>query len=289
MKRIFLFCSVLFFIETLDAQRDTVQVRFDTVPTSPITPVNKDKQLLEEIQRDIEKQNGKTSPAPVIKYYEVVEKPKIKERKERVLLATPPKHYKHEVSLETGAFFKQIFRLFGLVRDSQSFPVSPYLVAYKYRPNKKGAIRFGVGADFDKKQEQLGGFADNKTIKSSNYDIRLGYERTFPIDDRWVFMLGADASAGFSKTTKTFDSGFDRSIRTLSNKGFGLGLVAGIRYDFGWRISLGSETSLGFVNNTGVEKDEFTANPQFNKKIRDSKEQTVRFIGPANVYLSIRF
>jgi hypothetical protein len=282
MKKILLLCSALFFIETLMiAQRKTNKMLYDTIPAS------KDKQLLEEIQRDIEKQNGKTSPSPIIKYYEVVEKPKIK--KERVPLATPPKHYKHEISLETSAFFKQVFRLFGLVRDTQTFPISPYLIAYKYRPNKKEAFRVGLGVDFNKKQEQLGGFADNKTIKMGSYDVRLGYERTFPIDDRWVFMLGADASAGFSKTTKIFDSGFDRNIRTMSDKGFGLGIVGGIRYDFGWRMSLGSETSLGFINNTGVEKDEFTSNPQFNKKIRDTKEQKVRFMGPANVYINIRF
>jgi hypothetical protein len=66
-------------------------------------------------------------------------------------------------------------------------------------------------------------------------------------------------------------------------------VVAGIRYDFGWRVSLGSETSLGFINRKLIEKDEFTANPQFNKLIRTNNENNVKFDGPANIYLSIRF
>ena len=288
MKKIILLSTVLFFVKTIAAQSDTVRTTPDTIK------VKNEKQLLEEIQRDIEKQNGRvTEPQPAvspIQYYKVVEKPVVvKEKKERKPLAAPPKPYKHEVSLETGAFFKQVFRLFGLVKDTQTFPVSPYLIAYKFRPNKNGALRLGIGGDFENAKEQLGGFADNKTVKTNSYNARLGYELTIPIDDRWVFMLGADASGAFSKQTKTFDSGFDRNIRTVTNKGFGLGFVAGIRYDFGWRVSLGSETSLGFLNNTGVEKDEFTSNPQFNKVIREIKEQKVKFYGPANVYLSIRF
>jgi hypothetical protein len=194
MKKNLIFFFFAFVVCPLSAQNEPAKVVTDTTPR----PKNEksDKQLLEDIKRDIEKQNGKKtepSSSSPIQYYEVIEKqPIVKVKKERVPLAAPPKHYKHEVSLETGAFFKQIFRLFGLVKDTQTFPISPYLLAYKYRPNKNYAFRLGIGGDFDKRQEQLGGFLDNKTIKTNTYDARLGFERTMQIDDRWVFMLGAD-------------------------------------------------------------------------------------------------
>jgi hypothetical protein len=290
---IFFFFFFALVICSLSAQNEPVKGVTDTTPR-PKNEKN-DKQLLEDIKRDIEKQNGKKSEIPShipspIQYYEVIEKqPVVKVKKERTPLAAPPKHYKHEVSLETGVFFKQIFRLFGLVKDTQSFPVSPYLVAYKYRPKKGYAFRLGIGADYAKSKEQLGGFLDNKTIKSNSYDARLGFERTMQIDDRWVFMLGGDLLAGYAKSTKTFDSGFDRNIRTLTNKGWGFGLVAGIRYDFSWRVSLGSETSFIFSNKKIIEKDEFTSNPQFNKVVKEGKDDNARFYGPANIYLSVRF
>jgi hypothetical protein len=291
MKKIIILCLFAFFVFTLSAQKAPLKVETDTTP-HPKNEKN-DKQLLEDIKRDIEKQNGKKTPpaaAPPIQYYEVIEKqPIVKVKKERTPLAAPPKHYKHEVSLETGVFFKQVFRLFGLVKDTQTFPVSPYLIAYKYRPNKNYALRMGIGGDLDKTQEQLGGFLDNKTIKTNSYDARLGFERTMQIDDRWVFMLGGDLSGGYSKATKTFDSGFDRNIRTVTNKGWGFGAVAGFRYDFSWRVSLGSETSFIFSNRKIIEKDEFTSNPQFNKLISTKDDQKIRFYGPANIYLSVRF
>jgi hypothetical protein len=293
MKKIITLCLFTFSIHALSAQKAPVELRIVTDTTPRPKNEKNDKQLLEEIKRDVEKQNGKKSQpssSPPIQYYEVIEKqPIVKVKKERTPLAAPPKHYKHEISLETGTFFKQVFRLFGLVKDSQTFPVLPYLVAYKYRPNKNYALRVGIGGDFDKIQEQLGGFLDNKTIKTNSYDARLGFERTMQIDDRWVFMLGGDLSGGYSKATKTFDSGFDRNIRTVTNKGWGFGAVAGIRYDFSWRVSLGSETGFIFSNKKIVEKDEFTSNPQFNKVIKEGTDERARFYGPANIYLSVRF
>ena len=65
--------------------------------------------------------------------------------------------------------------------------------------------------------------------------------------------------------------------------------VIGIRYDFSWRVSLGSEMGFGFIQKNGIVTNEFTANPQFNSTIRRFDEQQTKFNGPGNVYLSIRF
>jgi hypothetical protein len=270
-------------------QRDTVPMSHgsDSIDVSKevkkISRKEKEQQKLYELKRDIERQNNSATKKKVY----VVDTIFIK--KEKRILEKPPKLYKHEVGVETGAFFNQIFRVFGLVRDTQNFPVSPYIIAYKYRPNEKGAARIGVGARTYKLTENRGAFADTKTLTNQFYDVRLGYEFNIPLDDRWLSYLGIDGTFGFNKENTEFDSGFDRNMRKIQSNSYGLAFVLGIRYDFSWRVSLGSEMGFGFINRESQETNEFTANPQFNSIVRKSSEQLTKFNGPGNVYISIRF
>jgi hypothetical protein len=274
----------------LNAQNDTVWVdvaRIDTLKdvkqANKKSEAEKEKQKLYELKQDIERQNANTSKKKVY----IVDTVYIK--KEKRVLGKPPKFYRHEVGVETGAFFNQIFRVFGLVRDTQNFPVSPYIISYKYRPNEKGAARIGVGARTYKLTENKGTFADSKTLTNQFYDVRIGYEFNIPLDDRWLSYLGIDGTFGFNKENTEFDSGFDRNIRKIQSNAYGLAFVFGIRYDFSWRVSLGSEMGFGFINRESQETNEFTANPQFNSIIRKFSEQQTKFYGPGNVYISIRF
>jgi hypothetical protein len=245
--------------------------------------VEKEKQKLYELKKDIEKQNSKFAKKKVY----VVDTVFVK--KEKQVLGKPPKFYKHEVGVETGAFFNQIFRVFGLVRDTQNFPVSPYILSYKFRPNQKGAARIGLGAIVYNLNENRGQFADTKKINRQFYDVRLGYEFNIPLDDRWLSYMGIDGFYGLDKENTEFDSGFDLNTRKIRSNAYGLAFIFGIRYDFSWRVSLGSEMGLGFTNIKSQETNEFTANPQFNSIIRKFSEQKTQFNGPGNVYISIRF
>jgi hypothetical protein len=201
----------------------------------------------------------------------------------------PAPLYRHEVGVETGAVLGQVFRLFGLVKDTQTFPISPYLAYYKYRLGGQNYLRFGAGFTYDKYKEQLGGFADSRTVTKNSMDFRLGYESQIPIENKWTMMIGGDVTWGRSQVNKIFDSGFDKAIRIIKTQTSGAALMVGIRYNFTSRISLGSEMSLGFVQSKTNEKDDFTTNPQFNKVIKISEEGGAKFYGPANVYLSYRF
>jgi opacity protein-like surface antigen len=274
----------------LKAQNDTVWVNVAQIDTlkevkqrNKKSEAEKEKQKLYELKQDIERQNSNTSKKKVY----IVDTVYIK--KEKRVLGKPPRFYKHEVGVETGAFFNQIFRVFGLVRDTQNFPVSPYVISYKYRTNEKGAARIGVGARTYKLTENRGAFADTKTFTNQFYDLRLGYEFNIPLDDRWLSYVGIDGTFGFNKENTEFDSGFDRNIRKIQSNAYGLAFVLGIRYDFSWRVSLGSEMGFGFINRESQETNEFTANPQFNSIVRKSSEQLTKFNGPGNVYISIRF
>jgi hypothetical protein len=274
------------FSNVLLAQTDTVFLEFKK-DTAKSPNSDNERAKLYELKKDIEKLNAKTNSNTSKK--RVVVTDTVYVRKEKVILGKPPRFYRHEVGVETGAFFNQIFRLFGLVKDTQSFPVSPYVLSYKFRPNTKGAVRLGMGVNGYKITENRGSFADNKILQNQKYDVRLGYEFNIPLDDRWLSYIGFDGVYGVNNESVSFDSGFDKNIRTTKSSSVGMAFVLGIRYDFSWRVSLGSEMGMSFLNREGEEINEFTANPQFNTIIRKFSEQQTKFNGPGNVYLSIRF
>jgi hypothetical protein len=290
IKTYFIFAFLLIASNTMfSQQRDTVSLSIEndslkvSKKDSKQSEREREKQKLYELKRDIERQNSN-----VVKK-KVYVTDTIYVKKEKRILDKPPRLYRHELGLETGAFFNQIFRVFGLVRDTQNFPVSPYVISYKYRPNNKGAMRLGAGIRTYKLSENRGNFADSKIVSNQFYDVRLGYEFNIPLDDRWLSYMGLDGTFGFNNQNTAFDSGFDKNVRKIQSNSYGLAFVLGIRYDFSWRVSLGSEMGLGFVNKYGSETNEFTANPQFNTIIRKFEEQQSLFNGPGNVYLSIRF
>lgn len=198
-------------------------------------------------------------------------------------------NYKHEIGVETGTVLSQAFRLFGLVRDTQTFPISPYLAFYKFQFANNQVVRLGVGGSFNKNEEQVGGFADTKTITKSVFDVRLGYENQIPLSTKWTLMLGADALWGKAYETREFDSGFDKAIKIINSNLKGGAFVTSIRYNFTPKISIGSEMSLSFIVKNTDEKDEFSSNPVFNRQVRTSVNTSTRFLGPANVYMSVRF
>jgi hypothetical protein len=278
--------SIIAFSNVLLAQTDTVFLEFKK-DTAKVSNNKNEREKLYELKNDIERLNAKTNRK--VSPNKVVITDTVYVRKEKVILGKPPRFYRHEVGIETGAFFNQIFRVFGLVKDTQSFPVSPYVFSYKFRPNSKGAVRVGMGGNSYKISENRGNFADSKITKSQSYNVRLGYEFNIPLDDRWMSYMGLDGVYGSNNESISFDSGFDKNIRTTKSNSVGLAFVLGIRYDFSWRVSLGSEMGLGFINRDGEEINEFTANPQFNSIVRKFAEQQTKFNGPGNVYISIRF
>jgi opacity protein-like surface antigen len=285
--------SLLFIFATkfLQAQIDTVWVdvaRIDTLKEvkerNKKREIEREKEKLYELKKDIERLNSNSVSKKKVYVVDTVYV-----KKEKRVLGKPPRFYRHELGVETGAFFNQLFRVFGLVRDTQNFPVSPYVISYKYRPNEKGAARLGAGISTYKLTENRGAFADTKTVTNQNYDVRLGYEFNIPLDDRWLSYMGLDGTFGSNKQNTEFDSGFDRNQRKIVTNSYGLAFVLGIRYDFSWRVSLGSEMGFGFINKESQETNEFTANPQFNSIVRKFSEQQTKFNGPGNVYISIRF
>lgn len=209
--------------------------------------------------------------------------------KKEVVWEKPSTAFKHEVGIETGAVLSQVFRLFGLVKDTQSFPTSSYLAYYKYQYSSRNVIRVGIGGSFDTNTEQQGGFADSKKITTNKLSIRLGYERQIPLDQRWTVSLGGDVIYGFNNQFKEFDSGFDQALRISHSSSWGLGPMTGIRYNFSPRVSIGCEMSLYLVNSRLQERDEFSTNPSFNREVRLSTSSNIQFSGPSNVYLSVRF
>jgi hypothetical protein len=266
----------------LHGQNDTFLIK--TPEKDTLNKIKKERDTIEEIQKAIEKNNrqGASNPTPSVEKYNPVKK---EERKP----LPPLKQYTHEISVESGAILSQLFRLFGLVRDTQRFPTSPYWLAYKWLYKEGRAIRAGVGADFKTFKDRLGNFADNKKTTIWSFDTRLGYEFQKRLAERWVWSYGMDGYYGQFKDKTVIDSGFDVNTDVVSGTSFGFGILMGIRYDFNSRVSLGSEMSLSTLRTNSTEKRFFTANPQFNETKLVSNETKSRFLGPSNLYLSIRF
>jgi hypothetical protein len=212
----------------------------------------------------------------------------IKYRKEK----RPLKPYKHELQVETGAFFNQLFRVFGLVNEGDPIPISPYLLGYKYllkRGTEGSAFRIGLGGIADKVQEQRGGFADKRITDTLAFSGRVGYEFQRRLDESWVWTFGADFHYSQFQRRINADSGFDQAINTHTGTTSGFGFVLGFRWDFAPRLSIGSEMSLIFLNSNSKVENIFTANPQFNNLERQFKTSSTKFYGPANIYLSLKF
>jgi hypothetical protein len=259
--------------------------------------------LIDEIQRDIELQNrknGKKPPPQPPPSYPTTARPT---NKETLYYAPPPpppkpkkdplKLYHHEVQLEIGSFFNQAFTLFGLTDTGDAYKPSNYFLAYKYKMKKtdqSGAFRLGLGGNYRKIKETRGGFADNKQTIISSYGGRLGYEFQKRIAHAWVWSIGADLLA-MQRTNKVIsDSGFDQFSTQTAGWERGFALMSGLRWDFGERMSVGTEINLRFMNFKATEENISTANPQFNKIVRTIEEDRgSEFVGPANVYLSVRF
>jgi Protein of unknown function (DUF3575) len=279
MKKIFTIFS-MFLSFCLFGQNDTF---FIQTPEKD-TLLKKDRDVIQEIQNDIEKNNKQklenNTPSVERVRVEKMEKPKF---------LPPLKQYNHEISVESGALLSQLFRLFGLVRDTQRFPTSPYWFAYKWLYKEGRAVRAGVGADFKSFKDRLGDFADNKKTTIWSFDTRLGYEFQKRLAEHWAWTYGMDAYFGQFKDKTVIDSGFDVNTDIVSGTSFGFGLVMGIRYDFNSRVSIGSEMSLSTLRTNSSEKRFFTANPQFDQTKFVSNETKTRFVGPSNLYLSIRF
>ena len=288
--------------------RKSVQ-KTDTVPIklTPQKPADQPDDLLRSIQRDLEKtkEAERNQPQPpkkmsdkVIDQLQEADKPADKPTQTTIIvrreLRLPIKPYHHELQLEAGAALNQLFRAFGLVKTADPYQASPYFVAYKYKflKNTEGGgsvVRVGAGGFFDSQTTRLGGFADNKTTDSTAFNVRLGYELQRNIGDFWVVHFGIDALYGRNEKRITADSGFDKFIEKTAGTTSGFAFVGGIRWDFTAKASIGTEISLQFTSFNGAKDEVFTANPQFNRRVSDISRSRTQFIGPANVYLSIRF
>jgi hypothetical protein len=275
-----------------EEKTDIIVIKTDTVPPT-------DVDLLESIQRDVKKNEGKTPEAkPQTSENSPVKEPQEPEKvvvsKPRPARISKPRvNYHHELQLEAGAFLNQLFRVFGLVKEGQPYNASPYFVAYKYRlstkNDKSGALRIGLGGIFDRREETVGGFADKKQTDTTALNGRLGFEfqRDLGNDFKWIF--GADFILQNNQKRLYSDSGVDQVVDKTVGWTKGVGLVMGIRWDFTDRASIGSEMNLQFLNFQGERTQKFTANPQFNKLIGNVNNSNTSFLGPANIYLSWRF
>lgn len=118
----------------------------------------------------------------------------------------------HEVGVVASAFFK----LFEEAQES-------YALNYRYRYAQHHSLRAGVSYEYDSKG-------------SGTFDLsaRLGYDRVFPLDDRWAVYVGGD----FIGTHLRFDSG-SRQTTLL-----GVAPLIGASVRIGSRLYISSEPRL---------------------------------------------
>ena len=118
----------------------------------------------------------------------------------------------HDVGVVASAFFK----LFEETQES-------YALNYRYHRTQQHTVRAGISYEYD-----------SKGSGTLDLDARLGYDHTFPLDDRWSVYVGADLVG----THIRFDSG-ERQTTLM-----GIAPLIGASVRIGSRLYISSEPRL---------------------------------------------
>ena len=202
---------------------------------------------------------------------------------------------RHELSLNATSFIQQ----FALNSSSQGI-TSPYLFQYKLLGNKLNGLRAGIGGSYSEEQEfgSIDNFPPNpgSTFRSYRYnaEVRLGYERSTTLSNRWDVFYGFDGLFGYrpSVAEATSDVGLGEDLVTTNEfitTTFGGGPVLGIRFRISERIYLFTESSAYFTRSETKERTSYS-NPDFGSDSEETSRQLdLQMLLPTNIFFAIRF
>lgn len=196
--------------------------------------------------------------------------------------ADQPAFLKHEIGLNMTSFVENIISFSGSIENT-----SPYLLTYKYH-FPKHALRFGIGGAYSTSSLDV----DNDPIDTRNIDadlsFRLGIERQYVLNPRWVTYLGGDLVYFFDQIKATADSDFDKVVTNRTVGSYGGGLVLGAQFNITPRLNISTESSIHIFYR---EENEKITSEEFPDLFNESTKKTdtaFEIIVPVAIFLKFR-
>lgn len=185
---------------------------------------------------------------------------------------TEPFHkYTHEIGLNVTNVLGNIF---SLNPDSDPYP---YLLTYRKHLSSNSAFRSGF--NFNVSQDSNTEFDNNvfleRNLQLLNADVRLGYEKKLPLNQRFLFSYGVDILGRYVQEKSTVrDFNFNTFSSFEQTWGAGLGPVMRFEFKISDRMFLSIESSFyGFYTrntetlNINGSVDDDPVNTQFNLEL----------------------
>ena len=146
--------------------------------------------------------------------------------------------YNNEWGINITGFANQFFSFNGEPADEGAF-----LFTYKYIGGKR-ALRLGVGLFLSHTNTEDGPNSAPLNTDGVDIDFRIGLERQFAIERRWLFTAGGDFLIGYKDLTSNSNSNFGTIKIKNEELSVGIGPVLGIHFRFSPRVSIGTEGTI---------------------------------------------
>ncbi len=201
------------------------------------------------------------------------------------------------------------FRGLGQVADSPAYPWSfgissgdilhnifsttnenpPYAAFVLEYAGPKYALQLGFRPDYNMQDVQHEGFLDTEVTKTKAISGSLSFTRAIFKDEQWNIQGGLKYTGGWSREDIIKDSGFDRVTTRRLQWNSGGGIVVDFRFAVNPRISFGTEASLIYSFGKSELQQLYTNFPDFNTTKDVVKENSLKVIEPATIYLRYHF
>lgn len=187
------------------------------------------------------------------------------------------------IGVNTASVLRKMLKV-----SPDSSNANSYLLMYKLRIGKNG-IRMSGLANLNSETEKVAGFADSKTLRTSNYAARVGYERQSNAGKRFTFSYGVDAVWEYRENSLNSDTGLDNVTITKLQRSMGGGPFLGLTWQLSKHLSLYSEVGMYYMVGRKVNLTDFVKNPEFNDIKEASDFSKINYVVPSGLFLQYHF
>jgi hypothetical protein len=170
--------------------------------------------------------------------------------------------------------------------SNENKPYAAFVLEYAWSRN---ALQLGFRPDYNHADTQHEGFVDTEVTKKKAISGTLAWTRSIFADQHWNFKCGLQYAGGWSREDIINDSGFDRVTTRRLQWNSGGGIVVDFRYAVHSHFSFGTEASLIYSFGQSELQQLFTNFPDFNTTKDVVKENELKVIEPATIYLRYHF
>ncbi len=190
----------------------------------------------------------------------------------------------NEVGINMTSFVENILSFNGVEEGN-----NPYLLTYKRYFNGFWVLRTGIGGNYRQTTEESDGTPGTSENSELDFAFRLGAERQYFLNPRWMAYFGFDAVLWAESIRAENDDDFDKVVTSTESLTFGPSPVIGIQFNITPRLNISTESSFSLfyrINNRKVTSESFPE--QFNRD--DTIEEfEVASVLPIAIFMKFRF